>query len=364
MSLEVRRGQSVGVIGPNGAGKSTLLRLASGLSRPTRGHLRASDDVASVLGLGTSLDLDLTGRENAFTAAIILGWSRSQANALMPAVLEFAELEEFADAPVRIYSEGMKLRLAFSVLAQLQPEVLVLDEVLAVGDLRFQEKCIERIREMRERGTALLLASHDLDQVAEECEVAVWLQEGQVRSFGDAPGVVAEYRESGRSATLARTPSGTARPSSGLEFHHNRFGSQELTVERVVLHGTDGRETDGVRSGESLSVSLELQAEAAPIKDPVVAVTLFRSHDDLLCYETSSEAGGIRLGEVGKDPVKVEVRFDRLDLVPGDYVLDVGAYKADWEFAYDFHWHAYPLRVDGLGGRGIFRPRDRWTVAR
>ena len=360
VSFEVRRGQSVGVIGPNGAGKSTLLRLASGLGQPTRGRATTASESASVLSLGSWFDLSLTGRENALTALIVQGWRTSQARALIPAVLEFAELEEFADAPVRIYSEGMKLRLAFGVIAQLQPEVLLVDEVMAVGDLRFQAKCIERIREMRDSGTSLLLASHDLDQVRAECQHAVWLDGGCVRATGDAASVVARYREAGRDATLERTPPLAGPGEAGLELRRNRFGSQEVTIEDVALQGPGGQPAGELRSGGSISVSLELHACGRPIDDPIVQVRIYRATDDVLCFESSTEAGGLRLGRV-TDPTRVLLAIDRLDLLPGDYLLDLGVYPPDWAFAYDFHWHAYELRVVGPPGeQGVFSPPHRW----
>src|SRR3954470_5086323 len=157
VSFDVPAGGSLGLIGPNGAGKSTLLRLAAGLGRPTRGSVDRPDSTAAVLNFDSWFDGELTGRENAVTALVVNGWRRTQAKALLPAVLEFAELEDFADAPVRTYSEGMKLRLAFGVVAQLRPAALLIDEVIAVGDLRFQAKCMERIQDLRESGTTLLV---------------------------------------------------------------------------------------------------------------------------------------------------------------------------------------------------------------
>ncbi len=180
VSLRAGPGESVGLIGPNGAGKSTLLRLAAGLGRPTRGTVERPDSTAAVLNFDSWFDGELTGRENAVTALVVNGWRRAQASALLPAVLEFAELEDFADAPVRTYSEGMKLRLAFGVVAQLRPAALLIDEVIAVGDLRFQAKCMERIQDLRENGTTLVVASHDLDYIVANCDHALWLQAGAV----------------------------------------------------------------------------------------------------------------------------------------------------------------------------------------
>ena len=364
VSLSVARGESVGLIGENGAGKSTLLRLASGIGRPTRGTLSVPRNTASVLNFDNWFDFNLTGRENALTALIIAGWPAREARRLIGPVLEFAELEGFADAPVRTYSEGMKLRLAFGVVAQLEPELLLIDEVISVGDLRFQAKCMERIREMRAAGTTLVLATHALEAVEQECDRALWLQAGGVRASGDAGAVIAEYRAAMRSQTLDRTPPPDPEGAGDLELRRNRLGSQELTIEDVAILGIGGQPIAQVVCGGELTVALRLRPNPGPVAHPVVGVTIHRVSDGVICYDASSEADGVAIGTIA-EPVDVRLRFERLDLIPGDYVLDVGAYRSDWEFAYDFHWQAYPLTVTGpRGDGGVFRPPRSWSVAR
>ena len=360
ISLEVGPGESLGVVGHNGAGKSTLLRLASGLSAPTRGRLIVSRETGSVLSLGSWFDMTLTGRENATTAAIVLGRRRAEARQLVSDAIEFAELEEFADAPVRIYSEGMKLRLAFGVLAQLEHELLIVDEALAVGDLAFQVKCLDRIREMRRAGTALVLASHDLGQVVAECDRAVWLDHGRVRKIGSAGSVVAAYREAGRLETLARTPDASEAQDGELTLNVNRWGSQDLQAQNVVIQGPTGLAATEVEAGASLSVSLDLVPQREAIEDVNILVSIFRVSDDVLCAECSS-MGALRLRRVG-ERTRVTLDIERLDLAPQEYVLDVGVYPGDWSYAYDFHWHAYPLHVTGeRGGEGLMQLPMRWS---
>ena len=319
VSLAVGAGESVGLVGPNGAGKSTLLRLASGLGRPTRGAISVSGEVASVLSLGDTFDGSLTGRENAMTAAIVGGLPAARARALMPSVLDFAELEAFAEAPVRTYSEGMKLRLAFSVIAQLQPDVLLLDEVIAVGDLRFQQKCAERLAEMRAAGAAVLFASHSLDQVEEECDRALWLQAGGVRAAGEAGEVVDRYRSAMRSETMERTPPPAADGDGGasaLELRRNRFGTQEVTVEDVALVGPGGRPGGELPVGSPLTVSLVLRPRHGPVERVIVGVAIHRVADGVVCYDASTQADGVDVGRVD-GRLQVSLAFDRLDLLPG-----------------------------------------------
>ena len=361
VSLRLAAGESVGVVGRNGSGKSTLLRLACGLGRPTRGTVDARGSVAAVLSLGRWFDPDLTGRENAVTALMINGWRTAEAKRLLPAVLEFAELEDFGDAPVRTYSDGMRLRLAFGVVAQLRPDVLVVDEVIAVGDLGFQEKCLHQMRRLREGGTALLLASHSLEQVAAECDQAIWLDAGAACAEGEAQTVVAEYRDAIHRATLARTPAGGG--GGRLVLGQNRLGSQEVTLESVTLRGPDGAPTAELATGAALTVSMRLVNHGGVVHGPVVDVAIRRLGDDTVCYDTSTQADGVTVGTL-EDEALVELHFERLELVPGEYAIDTATYPADWAYAYDFHDKAYPLRVVGReGDTGVYRPPHRWRIS-
>jgi lipopolysaccharide transport system ATP-binding protein len=362
VSLVSEPGEAVGLIGVNGAGKSTLLRLASGLGRPTSGSVELPDRTASVLSLGDAFDLTLSGRENALTATLLAGVRRREAQRRLDAVLEFAELEAFADAPMRTYSDGMRLRLAFGVIAQLEPEALLLDEVIAVGDLRFQAKCMERIRELRQHGTAVVFASHDLNKVAEECSRAVWLQAGGVRLTGDAATVVGEYRDAMRSDTIDLTPAAADASEGPLELRRNRFGTQELQIVRVELLDGDGVPTREVATGDPLRIVLELRGEG-PIDEPIVGVSAHRVEDGVVCWDVNTETDGVRLGSV--EAATVEIEIEHVDLMPGEYAIDPGVYSRDWSHALDYHWQAYPLRVTGRGGgQGVMRPPLHWNVAR
>jgi homopolymeric O-antigen transport system ATP-binding protein len=360
VSLQLRPASITGLIGPNGAGKSTLLRLASGVGAADRGRITLPSDTASVLSLGYAFSPDLTGKENAYTAALLAGLAPHAARAALSPALSFAELEEFADAPLRTYSDGMKLRLAFGVVAQLAPQALLLDEVLAVGDLRFQRKCIDHIEGLKDAGATILMASHGIEQVAELCDDAVWLEAGHVRAFGPADVVVGEYREAMRAATLERTPA-EGDGQGDLELGRNRFGSQELVIEGVRVLGSEHGQLD---VGGRLDVRFELRPTGGRIRAPIVGVSIHRVGDGVVCYDGSTEADGVVLSDVD-GPLSVELCFPALDLLPGQYVLDLGVYEAGWAFAYDYHWHVYGLTVvGGVPDRGVFRPRHAWTIGR
>jgi lipopolysaccharide transport system ATP-binding protein len=217
---------------------------------------------------------------------------------------------------------------------------------------------------MREGGTTLILASHDLEQVAGECDKAVWLQAGGVRAIGDSASVIAEYEQAMHSQTRDRTPAPQGDERGGLELRRNRLGSQEATIESVTLRGPDGLPTDEIATGRRLTVSLELQSRGKPVSDPILGLTIHRASDGVVCYESSTQSEGVPVGTVD-GPLTVELEFERLDLLPGDYLLDVGFYRSDWEYAYDYHWQAYPLRVMGpRHEKGVFRPPHRWRVVR
>ena len=353
VSFEVAQGQSVGLIGGNGAGKSTLLRLAAGLGLPSRGSVRVDDHAAAVLSLGDTLHPSLTGSENAITAAVVAGLSRAEARRRLPAMLEFAELEDVADAPLRTYSDGMRLRLAFSVVAQLEPRVMLVDEVLAVGDLRFQAKCLARVRELREAGTTVLMASHDLSLVRRECVQVAWLSAGHLVAYGETDTVVDGYEEAARERARAATPAAAA-ADGRLRLGDNRVGTQAATIDDVDVNSS-------ITSGESLTVALGLSSRA-PIDDPIVSVAIRRAADDALCCELDTRASGTALGRL-EGSTRVALTFDRLDLAPGDHVVDVGLYSADWETVYDYHWHAYHVHVSATGGgKGTLRPPHRWSL--
>ncbi len=362
VSATVDPGGSLGIIGQNGAGKSTCLRLAAGLARPTRGRVTTPSNVAAVLNLGTVFDPDLTGRENAKTTAVVNGMRRGEARRIVSEALEFAELEEYADAPLRTYSEGMKLRLAFGVIGRLRPQALIVDEVLAVGDLRFQAKCLERIREMREAGTSLMFASHDLDQVVVECQHALWLQGGSVRAYGESTAVVEAYRGAMMTATIDRTP--PERAGSGqLELRRNRFGSQEVTIDDVVLRHADGTRTEEIVGGSPFAVSLRLTSAIGAVRGAVVAIALRRSGDGVVCLDSNTEVDGFSLGTL-EAATTVTLAFERVDLLPGAYDVEVGVYAADWEYAFDVHAGVYPIRINGAReAKGVVRAPHRWGVS-
>lgn len=193
VSFEVEQGEGFGIVGDNGSGKSTLLGLIAGVLRPTRGRIAVHGRVSALLELGAGFHPELTGRENILLNGVLLGLGRREVRQRLDAIIEFAELTGYMDQPVRTYSSGMLARLGFSVVAHLDPEILLVDEVLAVGDVGFQKKCLQRMLEFKERGVTIVLVSHNLSDVERICDRALWLDRGRVAALGDAKSVVCAY---------------------------------------------------------------------------------------------------------------------------------------------------------------------------
>ncbi len=358
VSFSVTPGQMVGLIGHNGAGKSTLLRLIGGVGRPDRGEIRVRGRVGALLDLGAGFNPELTGRENVLLASVIDGVTRAEVARRFDDIVAFAELDDVIDSPLRVYSSGMQLRLAFAVAVHADPQVLLVDEVLAVGDVAFQRKCLRRIEAMQRDGCSVLLVSHDANTIRTLCDAAVFLRGGQVVEMGPADAVVGRYLAEMQAETRRRTP--VAPPSEaeavpGLRMNENRFGSMEVVISGVRLLDAWGAPASVVASGAPLSIAIDYRTPAGR-REPVFGISIARE-DGPVCLDL--QAGAEAVAASGT----VTLRLDRLDLAAGRYRVSAGAYEQGWSHAYDFHWQAYGLEVDGPpGGDGVLVPPHTWTA--
>jgi ABC-2 type transport system ATP-binding protein len=305
VSLAIEPGEAVGIVGRNGSGKTTLLRLIAGIFQPTGGRLEVAGEVGSLLGLGAGFHPDFTGRENVFMNGAIHGLSRSYVHERLEEIVSFAELEEFFDVPVRTYSSGMYMRLGFALATHLDPDILLLDEVFAVGDEAFQRKCFGKILELRERGRTIVFVSHAAPAVERVCERAILLTSGRVAHDGAAREVIKHYQQllAGEEASAQQ----------------HAWGTGEATVVGVRLEGSDGEEQRQFLSGGPLAVRLAI--ELSPnVSPPRVAVEFRDANGGLL---GASEATAEELGwETGRSR---EVCFEvpRLPLSDGLFQLSV-----------------------------------------
>jgi len=359
ISFEVHAGEMLGVIGANGAGKSTLLRLLGGVGHPTTGRIAVNGRIGALLELGGGFQADLSGRENAILAGVVAGLLRREVIARLPEIVSFAELEDFIDAPVRTYSAGMTMRLAFAVAVHTDPEVLLVDEYLSVGDLAFQAKCTARISALREQGCAIVLVSHGMVQVRDLCDRALWLRHGRVVAIDSAAVVAGAYEQEMREETLRRTPDVPVRiTEAGTELRprENRMGSLEMEITNVSL-----RPGPVISSGDPLAVEISYRSEK-PLPSPVFVVSIHRA-DGTLCLDVNSRDAHVMVPDLHGEG-QCTLRIERLDLARGDYRISAGIFDTEWKHAYDYHWQAYQLAVDGGPScKGVLAPPAKWLIA-
>lgn len=345
VSFDVPAGQVLGIIGENGSGKSTILKLIAGITDPDAGTVRAAGRVSSLLEVGAGFHPDLTGRENVYLNGAILGMNRADIAARFDDIVAFAELETFIDTPVKFYSSGMYMRLGFAVGIHVNPRIMVVDEILAVGDEIFQIKCKNKIRELKAQGVTLIFVSHDLASVQEICDRCLLMDHGKTLYDGSPEDAVAEYH----AVIFDRVGSRTLGPH--LWVSRNRFGNQKLQIKRAVLVDSEGRERDAFAPGEEAAFVFEFESDEAHLS-PLFSFIL---QDDNGAPVFSTDMRHLR-PIPAKVPNRSAIRLRcRLNLIPGFYTFSIAAIpqegygKTDWlEWIYDYHamTHGFTIRRD------------------
>ena len=339
VSFQVGQGESLGVIGRNGAGKSTLLKLLSGITAPTLGQITIRGRIAALLEVGSGFHQELTGRENMFLSGSILGMRRAEIVSKFDAIVDFAEVRPFIDVPVKRYSSGMYVRLGFSIAAHLDPDILLLDEVLAVGDASFQQKCRERILGLRRNGTTVVFISHDLAAVEEVCDRVLLLDRGQIVSSGKPEDIVAQYQRTAAAVHQATDP--------GLNV-----GRKKAHIRSVRFMDGQGAECPVFRTGYPMKIRLEYvaleQVQAAHLS------LYFHSPDGILYSQLTTR---VTLGymDLAQGSAAVEFVCPELGLQPGIYSVDATIETADSIDPVERLWRCVTIRVDaGHLVRGLF----------
>jgi ABC-type polysaccharide/polyol phosphate transport system ATPase subunit len=366
VSFRVPQGATYGIIGRNGSGKSTMLKLVAGITKPTEGTVTVNGRLSALIELGAGFHPEISGRENVFINGIMLGLSKREITRRFDEIVEFAELRDFIDAPVKTYSSGMYVRLGFAVAINVDPDVLLVDEVLAVGDEAFTHKCLDKFAEFRRRGKTILLVTHSLNLVERFCDDVLWLDGGTARGEGDPRRVVSEYIADvakGEEKTLAAADAreqervGEEPPPDGFKAGEGRWGSREIEIAAVRIVGEDGAPRHVFQSGETAAVEMTVRAhkKVGPV---VFGVSLFNA-DGVCCYGTNTSIEELAVPEFeGEQTVTFRIRS--LDLVEGSYKLDVAAHREDG-YAYDYHRLLYSFRVHSrTKDVGIFRPAHTW----
>ena len=396
VSVTVPRGACYGIIGRNGSGKSTLLKIVAGITKPTSGIVRVKGRVSALIELGAGFHPEISGRENVFINGVMLGLSRREISDRFDEIVEFAELEDFIEAPVKTYSSGMYMRLGFAIATHVNPDVLLVDEVLAVGDEGFSLKCLDTFAEFKRRGKTILLVTHGLSMVERFCDEAVWLEAGQNRTTGDPTRVVQMYLAdveqaedqhlAAEDAKAQQTPVTHAPPGLGekdvvaaetgeasdasdsevadddeppadmFAAREGRWGSGAVRIEKVTLEGDRGP-AHVFHTGDPMTIRMRISA-AQPVDDFAFGVSIF-SIDGVCCYGTNTDIEEME-SESLEGEGEVVFAIERLDLVEGTYKLDVAVHKRDG-FSYDYHRLLYTFRVKSrTKDAGIYRPSHVW----
>jgi ABC-type polysaccharide/polyol phosphate transport system ATPase subunit len=377
VSFEIPWGSTVGIIGENGSGKSTILKLICRILKPTSGTVEAYGRVSALLELGSGFHLELTGRENVYMAASIANIPTSHVKRHMDEIIDFADIGPYFDVPVKHYSSGMYLRLGFAVAVQLRPQILLLDEVLAVGDEAFQHKCMQVIKYLQQQGTTLVMVSHGMEQVAEMCDSAVWLHNGRIQSTGPAPLVIKDYLEASstkeqerRTEKLSDQPVDTETKSvqryerGAPSADAYRWGNGDICIERVRLVGPGNRIASVIEAGQSIRIEFDYTVRRPGNAFPAFGLAIYR-FDRVWCYGTNTGIDSVKFAQ--RDlPALGTLAIDLPDfqLLQGDYSLDIAVHAADEDITYDYIRDALHFKVrNPKSDQGIFRPKLKWSLA-
>lgn len=359
VSFEVRRGERLGIVGRNGAGKSTLLKLVSRLTEPTRGRLRGRGRLGTLLEIGTGFHPELSGRENIYLSGAVMGMKRAEIVRRFDEIVAFSEMERFLDTPVKRYSSGMYVRLAFAVAAHLEPDILVVDEVLAVGDINFQRKCLGRMAEVAGEGRTVLFVSHNMAAIKQLCSRAILLEEGRVLADGDPNETIASYANA-----MSISPVGSRRRAAPLP------GAGVAWISEAKLFDSTGGEAAQLYFSEPFTVHVVIEAETA-MNDAILEVGISTADGLRVATLANTDAGGKHLVlEPGVQSVDVQID---MALLPGTgYAIDLAVHRSASGFVVDSAERILSFAVINVARnssdhypwdqvRGYVRPQALWS---
>ncbi|MBS1836661.1 MAG: ABC transporter ATP-binding protein [Actinobacteria bacterium] len=368
VSLEIEQGSMYALVGHNGCGKSTLLRCIAGIYRPTEGRVTVEGRISTLLELGAGFHPDLTGRENVYMNATILGMTRKEIDAAFDEIVDFAGVSEFIDSPVKIYSSGMYIRLGFSVAVHVRPEILIIDEVIAVGDEEFQRKCFDHMYTLRKQGVTVVVVTHGMATVQTMCDQALWLERGVPQMEGPAPKVAQAYIRSVNQAEADHPTQTVDSPDReepvdvGIAPEGDHWGSGELRITAVEFLGSTGEPVEVVPVGAPMRIRISYESTEA-IHNPTFGLAV-HSESGVHVTGTNTRLSKLLTGTV-EGVGSVEYRTDHLPLLPGTYMVSVAVEDQHSQHTYDRYDLGWRLRVrqdSDLVMHGLVDIGGEWQV--
>ena len=354
VSFDVQPGEMLGIVGSNGSGKSTCLKTIAGVLRPNRGSVKIDGKTSAMLELGTGFHPELSGHDNVYLASSIQGLSTAETDARYDDIVEFSGLHDFMDTAIKNYSSGMYARLAFAVSINVDADVLLVDEVLSVGDAQFQAKCLDHIANLRAKGATIVFVSHSLDVVRSMCSRAVWLHKGRVRAEGDASQVVTEYVDE----VIQVEPAGT----ESLVGAEDRIGTGEVRITRIETRNALGETTDEFEIGSPCTIVIDYEAERA-IDAAVCSIEMRFPDGALIGTALPDSVAGLdgRHFEIPKGGGRLAYSVPGLPLVPSEYVMSVGIHAPDKKTVFDWHERTYLFNVKGPASGAVTYVPGKWS---
>lgn len=375
ISFQVKKGEAVGLIGHNGCGKSTTLKLLTKIMYPDSGEIIMKGRISSLIELGAGFHPDMSGRENIYTNASIFGLTKKEIDARLDDIIAFSELEEFIDNPVRTYSSGMYMRLAFSVAINVDADILLIDEILAVGDTNFQTKCFNRLRELKAKGMTIIIVTHDLATIEKFCDRSVWINDGLIVCEGRSDEVVDAYLnfmnqkkvESEPAPTANNTPVTEETPpensevndSGEIDYSANRFGLKYVEIRKAEMLNSENNDVRIFRTGDRLSVKIHYHVNK-PIDEYVFGFGFYTLEGECL-YGNNTQIDRIKVNPQNTDGT-VSVIIEKLPLLAGKYVLNVAVVDADGT-PMDFYRNYCEFEVvSEKRNMGYFNIEHEWRI--
>jgi ABC-2 type transport system ATP-binding protein len=350
VSFEIPTGETFGIVGGNGSGKSTLLKVLAGILRADEGSAVARGRLSALLELGAGFHPELTGRENVYLNGSILGFTSREIRNLFDDIVEFAELEQFIDEPVRNYSSGMYMRLGFSVAIHVEPEILLVDEILAVGDLTFQKRCLDRFARLRDEGRTIVVVSHDLDMIGRLCDSSVWINKGELASVGSSSSVLEDFISHDENSDMSMSD----------QSHQLRLKPDDL-VKSLDLVDINGQSMSSTASGQPALIRVRYDADGAG-EPATVALGLYRADGT---HVSSINSGAATSAGNDEGIIEVDYEMPSLPVQPGTYEISIALHSRDMTKVFERHTHLFRFEVDPVAGShqtGLVALGGNWSA--